>query len=137
MGPAGKNSGQCADGLSTIPCTCHRLILHVEAGAGQEGVVLYTPFSLSLAWSPGHHSGTNAIKPLQSDLLNFSSPLVFTIGKKIRGQSFFYSFWKWKAFSFLLCWSRDCLACAVILKGLSGSHRGERFPCAQSCAMQK
>lgn len=30
----------------------------------------------------GHHSGTNAIKLFQSDLLNFSGPLVLTIGKK-------------------------------------------------------
>lgn len=80
----------------------------------------------------GGCSSTNAISLLQSDLLHFKGSVGIHTQKN---YSFFNSFWK--VFSFLLCWSCDCLVYSAILKGLSGSHRGKRFPCDRLCAVQK
>lgn len=81
----------------------------------------------------GHHSSTDAINLLQSDLLNFMGP--FGIHKRTPNPPEFLNS-PWELFSFLICWLRDW-AYSAISKGLSGNHKGKRFPCGQSWAMQK
>lgn len=117
-------------------CTCHSPMLHLRPRAGQGGSMCIIHHLASLSpGAPDHHSSTNAIKLLHSDLLNFKRSFGIHQKKTQNKRSFFDSFWK--VFSFLLCWSCDCLVYSAILKGLSGSHRGKRFPCDQSCAVQK
>ena len=128
----GGNSGQTA-GRGSFPWHTPRpyAASHTQSWAGREWVH-YTPLSLSLAWSPTspqwhkwHETAPTWFAELQG-VLWYSQ-------KKL--QSFFNSFSK--VFSFLLCWWCDCLVYSAILKGLSGSHIGKRFPFDQLCAMQK